>query len=137
MELCMIRMKRNTVITIIFLLLSLALSACAPAAPDDQTAEDPSAARNGAATEIPEYGNTDTPEFWGDIGKTLFEVKNEHPDGEFIVNLDGFPDSAAACFAHCGGVWREEKAGFSAWRCERTCRRRKTAPASPGRHARR
>ena len=104
MEVCMIRMKRKTVITIIFLLLSLALSACAPAAPDDQTAGDPSAAVNGAATEIPEY-NTDTPEFWGDIGKTLFELKNEHPDGEFIVNLDGFPDSAAACFGEPGAEY--------------------------------
>lgn len=38
------------------------------------------------------------PEFFNDIGKTLTELKNEYPEGEFIVNLDGFPDSAAACF---------------------------------------
>lgn len=38
------------------------------------------------------------PEFFNDIGKTLTELKSEYPEGEFIVNLDGFPDSAAACF---------------------------------------
>ena len=38
------------------------------------------------------------PEFFNNIGKTLTELKNECPEGEFIVSLDGFPDSAAACF---------------------------------------
>ena len=38
------------------------------------------------------------PEFFNNIGKTLTELKNEYPEGEFIVSLDGFPDSAAACF---------------------------------------
>ncbi len=38
-----------------------------------------------------------TLEFFNDIGKTLSELKNEYPEGEFIVSLDGFPDSAAAC----------------------------------------
>lgn len=33
-----------------------------------------------------------------DVGKTLSELKNEHPEGEIIVSLDGFPDSAAICF---------------------------------------
>ncbi len=39
-----------------------------------------------------------TPEFFNDIGKTLSELKNEHPESKFIESLDGFPDSAAACF---------------------------------------
>ena len=33
-----------------------------------------------------------------DIGKTLSQLKKEHPEGEFMVSLDGFPDSAAICF---------------------------------------
>lgn len=89
-------MKRNVVIAIIFLLVSFAFSACAPVAP--QTSEDSSIAENGASTEIPGYSNTSPPEFFTDIGKTLSELKNEYPEGEFIVSLDGFPDSAAACF---------------------------------------
>lgn len=75
-------MKRNVVIAIIFLFVSFAFSACAPAAPSDQT-----------------------PEFFNDIGKTLSELKNEHPEGEFIVSLDGFPDSAAACFGEQGAEY--------------------------------
>lgn len=75
-------MKRNIVIAIMFLLVSFAFSACAPVAPSDQT-----------------------PEFFNDIGKTLSELKNEHPEGEFIVNLDGFPDSAAACFGEPGAEY--------------------------------
>ena len=70
-------MKRNVVIAIIFLLVSVsfAFSACVPATPSDQT-----------------------PEFFNDIGKTLSELRNEYPEGEFIVRLDGFPDCAAICF---------------------------------------
>ena len=40
-----------------------------------------------------------------DIGKTLSELKNEHPDSEFIVSLDGFPDSAAICFGEPGAEY--------------------------------
>ena len=68
-------MKRNVVIAILFLLVSCAFSACAPVATSDQT-----------------------PEFFNDIGKTLSELKNEHPEGQLMESLDGFPDSAAACF---------------------------------------
>lgn len=75
-------MKRNVVIAIIFLLVSFAFSACAPVAPSDQA-----------------------PEFFNDIGKTLSELKNEHPEGEFIVSLDGFPDSASACFGEQGAKY--------------------------------
>lgn len=86
-------MKRNVVIAVIFLLVSFALSACAPVAPGGSTSEGSS-----TSTEIPGHENTSTPEFLNDLGKTLSELKNEHPEGEFIVRLDGFPDSAAACF---------------------------------------
>ena len=68
-------MKRNVVIAIIFLLASFAFSACTPVAPSDQT-----------------------PEFFNDIGKTLSELKKEHPEGELVVKPGGFPDYAAICF---------------------------------------
>ena len=92
-------MKRNTVIAIIFLLVSFTFSACAPVAPSDQTSEDSNIVKDGASTGIPGYRNTSTPELFNDIGKTLSKLKNEYPEGEFMVSLDGFPDSAAACFA--------------------------------------
>lgn len=98
-------MKRNVVIAIIFLLVSFAFSACAPVAPSDQTSEDSNIAENGASTEIPGYSNASTPEFFNDIGKTLSELKNEYPEGELIVSLDGFPDCAAACFGEQGAEY--------------------------------
>ena len=68
-------MRRNAALAAIALLVSFACSACAPAAPSGQT-----------------------PEFFNDVGKTLSELKNEHPEGELIVRSGGFPDSAAVCF---------------------------------------
>lgn len=93
-------MKRNAVIAIMLLLVSFAFSACAPAAPGGQTSEGPS-----ASTEIPDHDSTSTPEFLNDIGKTLSELKKEHPEGEFMVRLDGFPDSAAICFGEQGAEY--------------------------------
>ena len=72
-------MRRNAALAAIALLVSFVCSACAPAAPSGQT-----------------------PEFFDDIGKTLSELKTEHPEGKFMVNLDGFPDYAAACFGEPG-----------------------------------
>lgn len=40
-----------------------------------------------------------------DIGKTLSELKNEHPEGELIVRPDGLPDSAAICFGEPGAEY--------------------------------
>ena len=86
-------MFRKTSLLSLSLALLLIVSACAPASPSGQTSEGSS-----ASTEIPGHENTSTPEFLNDIGKTLHELKNEYPEGEFIVSLDGFPDHAAACF---------------------------------------
>ena len=72
-------MRRNAALAAIALLVSFACSACAPAAPSGQT-----------------------PEFFNDVGKTLSELKTEHSEGKFMVNLDGFPDYAAACFGESG-----------------------------------
>lgn len=86
-------MRRNVAIAIVFLLVSFTFSACTPANHNAQTSEGPS-----VSTEIPDHGNTSTPAFFNDIGKTLSELKKEHPQGGFIESLDGFPDSAASCF---------------------------------------
>ena len=75
-------MKRNIVLANIFLLMSFLLPACAPASPGGRA-----------------------PGFFDDIGKTLSELKNEHPEGEFVVRLDGFPDAAAACFGEPGAEY--------------------------------
>ena len=75
-------MKRNIVLASIFLLVSFSFSACAPVTPGGQA-----------------------PEFLNDIGKTLSELKNEHPEGEFVVRLDGFPDASAACFGEQGAEY--------------------------------
>ena len=40
-----------------------------------------------------------------DIGKTLSELKNEHPEGELIVRPDGLPDSVAICFGEPGAEY--------------------------------
>ena len=68
-------MRQKAAIAVGCLLASFTFSACAPAVPSDQA-----------------------PEFFDDIGKTLSELKNEYPEGEYMVRLDGFPDSAAVCF---------------------------------------
>lgn len=75
-------MRRNTVLAIMLLLVSLALSACAPAARGGQT-----------------------PECLDDMGKTLGELKREHPEGECMVRFDGFPGEAAVCFGEPGAEY--------------------------------
>ena len=40
-----------------------------------------------------------------DVGKTLSELKNEYPEGEFMVRLDGFPGHAAVCFGEPGAEY--------------------------------
>lgn len=52
----------------------------------------------GCSSVVTTEGTESAPDFLNDIGKTLSELKNEHSEGEFLVSLDGFPDSAAACF---------------------------------------
>ena len=93
-------MFRKTSLLSLSLALLLIVSACAPASPSDQTSEGSS-----ASTEIPGHENTSTPEFLNEIGKTLHELKNEYPEGEFIVSLDGFPSCAAACFGKPGAEY--------------------------------
>lgn len=68
-------MRRSAAAAGMVLLASFVCAACAPAAPSGQT-----------------------PEFFNDVGKTLSELKNEHPEGKLIVRPGGFPDSAAVCF---------------------------------------
>ena len=84
-------MRRSAAAAGMVLLAAFVCAACAPAAPSGQT-----------------------PEFFDDIGKTLSELKTEHPEGELIVRPGGFPDSAAVCFG-------EPEAEFVFWSTERRC----------------
>ena len=72
-------MRRSAAAAGMVLLATFVCVACAPAAPSGQT-----------------------PEFLDDIGKTLSELKTEHPEGELIVRPGGFPDFAAICFGEPG-----------------------------------
>ena len=98
-------MKQNVVIATLFLLVSFTCSACISSATDNQISESSNIVENSASMEIPDHSNTSTPDFLNDIGKTLDELKNEHPKGELIVSLDGFPDCAAACFGEPGSEY--------------------------------
>lgn len=95
-------MKRNAALAAVLLLAALIMSACAPAAPGGQTSEDLKSGGNGSSADIPDDRDTDAPEFFEDLGKTLSELKQEHPDGELAVDLEGFPENAAACFEEAG-----------------------------------
>lgn len=81
-------MKHNAVITTMLLLVLFTFSACASVTPDDQTSKDSNITENGASTGCSGYDNTSTPEFFNDLGKTLDELKNEHPEGNVIVRPD-------------------------------------------------
>lgn len=95
-------MKRNAALAAMLLLAVLIMSACAPAAPGGQTSEDLRSGGNGSSADIPDDWDTDAPEFFEDLGKTLSELKQEHPDGELAVDQEGFPENAAACFEEAG-----------------------------------
>lgn len=95
-------MKRNAALAAMLLLAALTISACVPAAPGGQTSEDLRSGGNGSSADIPDDWDTEAPEFFEDLGKTLSELKQEHPDGELAVDLEGFPENAAACFEEAG-----------------------------------
>ncbi len=95
-------MKRNAALAAMLLLAVLIMSACAPAAPGGQTSEDLRSGGNGSSADIPDDWDTDAPDFFEDLGKTLSELKQEHPDGELAVEQEGFPENAAACFEEAG-----------------------------------
>lgn len=95
-------MKRNAALAAVLLLAVLIMSACAPAAPGGQTSEDLRSGGNGSSADIPDDWGTDAPDFFEDLGKTLSELKQEHPDGELAVEQEGFPENAAACFEEAG-----------------------------------
>lgn len=95
-------MKRNAALAAVLLIAVLIMSACAPAAPGGQTSEDLRSGGNGSSADIPDDWDTDAPDFFEDLGKTLSELKQEHPDGELAVEQEGFPENAAACFEEAG-----------------------------------
>ena len=76
--------KPTMIIVVLAVIVCVGLTACLSSNPQSD-AEKNSLSAIGALKEV-------------DVGKTLSELKNEHPEGEIIVSLDGFPDSAAICF---------------------------------------
>lgn len=76
--------KPTMIIVVLAVIVCVGLTACLSSNPQSGAAESDLSAI-GALTEE-------------EIGKTLSELKNEHPKGEFIVSSDGFPNNAAICF---------------------------------------
>ena len=92
-------MKRNAALAARLLLTALMISSCTSGG---QEATSSGGSGGGTSTEAPDTG---TPEFLNDLGKTLQELKKEHPKGELTVSLDGQPDSASACFGEPGAEY--------------------------------
>lgn len=92
-------MKRNAALAAMLLLAALMISSCTSGG---QEATSSGGSGGGTSTEAP---GTGTPEFLNDMGKTLQDLKKEHPKGEFAVNLEGYPDSASACFGEPGAEY--------------------------------
>ena len=86
-------MKRTALIPALCLVASLTCSACSSAASDGQMSTDLGPVETGA------------PAFLDDLGKTLRELEDAHPDGACAVSLDGFPDRATACYAAPGAEY--------------------------------
>ena len=76
--------KPTMIIVVLAVIVCVGLTACLSSNPQSGAAGS-DLSTNGALKEE-------------EIGKTLSELKNEHPEGEFIVSLDGFPNNAAICF---------------------------------------
>lgn len=83
--------KPTIVIVILAVIVCVGLTACLSSNPQSDAEKNHLAAIGSLKEE--------------EIGKTLSELKNEHPEGEFIVSLDGFPDSAAICFGDPDGEY--------------------------------
>ena len=83
--------KPTIVIVILAVIVCVGLTACLSSNPQSDAEKNHLAAIGSLREE--------------EIGKTLSELKNEHPEGEFIVSLDGFPDSAAICFGDPDGEY--------------------------------
>ena len=84
-------------ITAALIVLLLLLSGCTQTSPKQENMD--------VYDHVVNQQNISVPEFLKDIGKTLSALKNEHPEGECVVSLDGFPDSAAACFGEVGAEY--------------------------------
>ena len=83
--------KPTIMIVILAIIVCVGLTACLSSNPKSDTE------KNGLSS----TGSLEEEE----IGKPLSELKSEHPEGQFIVSLDGFPNSAAICFGEPGAEY--------------------------------
>ena len=101
-------------ITTALAVLLLLLSGCAQTPPKQKSME--------VYEHVVNQQNTSAPEFLKDVGKPLSALKSAHPEGECVVSLDGFPDSAAACFGEVGAEYAYFFFGTQGGDAEKTMR---------------
>lgn len=81
--------KPTMIIVVLAVIVCVGLTACLSSNPQSGTGKNNLSAMGDLRAE--------------DIGKTLSELKDEHPEGELIVRPDGLPGSAAICLENRKG----------------------------------
>ena len=83
--------KPTMIIVVLAVIVCVGLTACLSSNPQSGTGKNNLSAMGDLKAE--------------DMGKTLSELKKEHPEGELIVRPDGLPGSAAICFGEPEGEY--------------------------------
>ena len=83
--------KPTMIIVVLAVIVCVGLTACLSSNPQSGTGKNNLSAMGDLKAE--------------DVGKTLSELKKEHPEGELIVRPDGLPGSAAICFGEPEGEY--------------------------------
>ena len=83
--------KPTMIIVVLAVIVCVGLTACLSSNPQSGTGKNNLSAMGDLKAE--------------DMGKTLSELKDEHPEGELIVRPDGLPNSAAICFGEPEGEY--------------------------------
>ena len=83
--------KPTMIIVVLAVIVCVGLTACLSSNPQSGTGKNNLSAMGDLKAE--------------DVGKTLSELKKEHPEGELIIRSDGLPGSAAICFGEPEGEY--------------------------------
>lgn len=83
--------KPTMIIVVLAVIVCVGLTACLSSNPQSGTGKNNLSAMGDLKAE--------------DMGKTLSELKDEHPEGELVVRPDGLPGSAAICFGEPEGEY--------------------------------